>query len=101
LNKKNENSEALRRFISPTELKFLDFDEKQMSGVANDLKILKNKFVKAQKYEAASRVKDAQIEFTALFVRTFWPETKPEFLKPFYKKFRSELLQSLNHENLS
>ena len=102
LNKRNSNTDSLRDYIDSKTIKYLDYRYEHLEKFAFDeLEELKNDYVKRQRYEEAAHIRDGQKDFAYKFIQTYWPHPKDEFIEPFFEKFRSELLQSLNHENLS
>ncbi|MEO1215870.1 MAG: UvrB/UvrC motif-containing protein [Bacteroidota bacterium] len=102
LNKRNSNIDSLRNFIDSKSLKFLDYNSEHLQKFAFEkLEELKNDYVKRQRYEEAAHIRDGQKDFAWKFIQTYWPHPKDEFIEPFFEKFRSELIQYIDHEMFS
>ena len=96
LNKRNSHTDSLRDFINSNTIKYLDYRYEHLQKFAFDaLEELKNDYVKRQRYEEAAHIRDGQKDFAFKFIQTYWPYPKDEFIEPFFEKFRSGLLQSL------
>lgn len=74
LNKKNLNSRSLKKYISNSMLRYLDFEiTPDYFEAAAVLWELKQSMVKAQRYEVAFRLKTVGYDFVVDIFRNYWP----------------------------